>query len=547
MTSTGLHDVVNPEERAQRYRDHGWWTAETLASRVRSHATSAPDSVAVVDQLGKRSRTYGDLARDAAALAQRLADVGVGVGKIVSLQLPNRYEAVVCAVAIQSLGGVINPLLPDYRARELTHVFRTARPVVAITPDTHRGWDYVAMLGEVRMQSGVSFVHVVDGVGGDLSLPDILRHPGEAELPAVASEISELIFTSGTEANPKAIMHTERNTNLAVRTLFADLGVAPSQVVWMPSPVGHSTGFNYGLRAALHDGRTLVLQDRWNAVDAVALVRRFQCSYTLAATTFLRDLVEECERTSISLPELTHFGCGGAPVPPALVQRAEAVGITVLRLYGSTEVLCASWNRPQDPLDKRMHTDGRALSHTEIEIRDDNGVALPAGTAGELCIRGPQSSVGFFDDQERTAATYLPDGWIRSGDLAELDDEGHITIVGRKKEILIRGGVNIAPREIEDMLTTFPEVVRAAVIGVPNDRLGELACAVLVLRPSTSLDLATVVARLREAGLATYKLPQLLRIVDDFPMTPSGKVQKHEIVRRLAVQGGLEDAEVTQR
>ena len=546
MTATGFRDLVTPPERARRYREQGLWTGETLASRVRDHAASTPATVAVVDQLGERSRTYAHLAQDAATVARRLADHGVTTGRVVSLQLPNCYEAVVCAVAIQSLGAVINPLLPDYRARELVHVFQTARPAVVITPAEHRGWDFISMIAEVRARSGVTFAHVVNGAGGDDSLPEILRDRVDTSLGAVRSEVSELIFTSGTEAQPKAIMHTEANTNLAVTTLFSDLGVAPEQVVWMPSPVGHSTGFNYGVRAALHQGRTLVLQDRWNAIDAVKLVQRFGCSYTLAATTFLRDLVEECERSGVRLPSLTHFGCGGAPVPPALVERAEAVGITVLRLYGSTEVLCATWNRPADPLSKRMHTDGRALSHTEIEIRDDNGIRQPVGEPGELCIRGPQSSVGFFEDPERTAATYLPDGWVRSGDLAELDVDGHITIVGRKKEILIRGGVNIAPREIEDMLTTFPEVARAAVVGIPDDRLGERMCAVLLLRTGATLDLATVVDRLRESGLATYKLPQLLRIVDDFPMTPSGKVQKHEIVHRLVACGDLDDAEVSQ-
>jgi non-ribosomal peptide synthetase component E (peptide arylation enzyme) len=194
-----------------------------------------------------------------------------------------------------------------------------------------------------------------------------------------------------------------------------------------------------------------------------------------------------------------------------------------------------------------MHTDGRALSHTEIEIRAEDGTPQPVSTPGELCIRSPQAGVGFFDDPERTSATYMRDGWIRSGDLAALDAEGHITIVGRTKEIIIRGGVNIAPREIEDILTTFSEVERAAVVGVPDERLGERTCAVLVLRPCMSLDLGTVVSRLRDSGLATYKLPQLLRIVNEFPMTPSGKVQKHEIVKNLAAVWGPDDVEVTQK
>jgi non-ribosomal peptide synthetase component E (peptide arylation enzyme) len=196
-------------------------------------------------------------------------------------------------------------------------------------------------------------------------------------------------------------------------------------------------------------------------------------------------------------------------------------------------VLCATWNRPGGTLEERANTDGLPLSNTEVHIRDDDGRLVPVGTAGELYVRGPQASVGFFADPERTAATYLPDGWIRSGDLATLDSNGYVTIVGRKKEIIIRGGVNIAPREIEDMLLQFSEVERAAVIGVPDPRLGERSCACIVFSPGRELDLAQIVARLREAGLATYKLPERLHVLQALPMTPSGKVQKHVIVDEL--------------
>jgi acyl-CoA synthetase (AMP-forming)/AMP-acid ligase II len=382
--------------------------------------------------------------------------------------------------------------------------------------------------------------HIVVGEGadgGDLELLAALQEwsAGSATLlPGVAADlVSELIFTSGTEATPKAIMHTEETANFAVRATFEDLGLSADHVVWMPSPVGHSTGFNYGIRTALYHGATLVLQDRWNAAEALQLVASQRCNYTLAATTFLEDLVSECERAETTLPSLTHFGCGGSPVPAALVARAEAVGICVLRLYGSTEVLCATWNRPDSPLDKRSTTDGYALEHTEIEVRDEDGKALVPPAEGELHIRGPNTSVGFAGDPERTAATYLEGGWVRSGDLAHLDSDGYLTIVGRKKEIIIRGGVNIAPREIEDLISEFAEVRQVAVVGTPDERLGERGCACVVLKPGAELDLQTMVERLRNAGLATYKLPERLLILENLPVTASGKVRKHEILRQL--------------
>jgi cyclohexanecarboxylate-CoA ligase len=539
-----LGDLVNPAERVERYRRQGLWTSDTLASRVNHHADHRPNRVAVVDQQGQRSATYAQLRRDSAAVARQFARHGLCPGDVISLQLPNRYEAVVVAVAAQSLGAVINPLLPNYRNHELDHVFRTARPRLAITPGTYRGWDFVPMISDVRAATGIDMVHIVDDErdSGDVSLRSLIAgaEGTEGPLDETSSPVSELIFTSGTEATPKAIMHTEENANLAVRTLFSDLGTDDARVVWMPSPVGHSTGFNYGLRAALYHGVTLVLQDRWDASDAIELVNRFGCNYTLAATTFMADLVAECERSGHRLPQLAQFGCGGSAVPPDLVYRAEQVGITVLRLYGSTEVLCATWNRQGDPMVRRANTDGRALSNTEIEVRGDDSQVVPADTPGELHIRSAQASVGFFADPERTAATYLPDGWIRSGDLATMGEDGHITIVGRKKEIIIRGGINIAPREIEDLLAVFPEVERVAVVGLPHQRLGEQACACVVLRPGSTLDFDTMVARLRADGLASYKLPERLQLMDELPTTASGKVQKHQILRILAAGTGKE-------
>jgi acyl-CoA synthetase (AMP-forming)/AMP-acid ligase II len=253
----------------------------------------------------------------------------------------------------------------------------------------------------------------------------------------------------------------------------------------------------------------------------------------LAATTFLQDLTEAAARVGARLDSMRCFGCGGAPVPPDLVDAAGAAGIGALRLYGSTEVLVGTWNRPWSSAQQRRMTDGEAMSHVEISIRDDRGLAVPPGSPGELYLRGPNTRVGFFDDPERTAATFDAEGWVRSGDLCTLGDDGYLTVVGRKKEIIIRGGLNIAPREIEDLLVGFEEVERAAVIGLPDDRLGERMCACVVLRAGASLDLATTVERLRAAGLATYKLPERLEVLDALPSTASGKIQKHEIVRAL--------------
>src|SRR3954468_17992975 len=536
---TAPADVVTSNERRQAYLDAGLWDDTTLAGRVGEHAASSPDVVAVIDESGRY--TYGRLAIDAAAVASALSDYGVVAGSVVSIQLPNRYEAVVAAVAVQSLGGVINPLLPNYRLHELNNVFEAAAPKAIFTPGEYRGFDHRGLVRDVVAHTGHKVQHVVvgDDPGADaVAFESLLSPQGSGSTLGVgkAGDVSEIIFTSGTEAKPKAIMHTAQTANFSVRIAHTDLGLGPDDVVWMPSPVGHSTGFNYGVRFALYHRLPLVLQDRWNGDEAAALVAREWCSSTLAATTFLQDLTESAVRAGTKLDSLRFFGCGGAPVPPELVDAAAEAGIQVLRLYGSTEVLVGTWNRPWSTADQKRSTDGVPMSHVEVQVRDDDGAVVKPGESGELFTRGPNTCVGFFDDPERTAATF-DDGWVRSGDSVAVNDDGYLTVVGRKKEIIIRGGLNIAPREIEELLLAFPEVERTAVVGLPDERLGERMCACVVLRSGASLDFETMVDRLKATGLATYKLPERLEFLTTLPATASGKIQKHEIVRQLLEQG----------
>jgi acyl-CoA synthetase (AMP-forming)/AMP-acid ligase II len=515
-----LSDVVTSADRRAAYLRSGAWDAETLSGRVQAHARARPDAVAVIDHDGARRHTHRELDDDVRSCAGWLAERGVAPGDVVSVQLPNWYEAVVAATAAQSLRAVINPLLPVYRRKELVHVFTVAQPKVIFTPSDYRGHDHTTATKAAIEESGVAVEHVV--VDGALPTGRAADHA-----PQDAAAVSELIFTSGTEAAPKAIMHTEQTANFSVRVAYTDLDMSEADVVWMPSPIGHSTGFNYGVRFALYHGLPLVLQDRWSPAVAYDLVTATGATYTLASTTFLQDLVGEAELRGGTLPTLQRFGCGGAPVPPELVRRARARSIGVLRLYGSTEVLVATWNRPWSPEDKKDSTDGTAMTGVDVEVRGD----------GEIFTRGPNTCVGFYRDPDRTAATF-EDGWARSGDLATMDPDGYLTIVGRKKEIIIRGGMNITPREIEELLLAFPEVDRAAVVGVPDERLGERVCACVVLHPGGVLSLDDVVERLRAVGLATYKLPERLAVLDALPMTASGKVQKFEIVKQLAWSPG---------
>lgn len=544
MMTAPLNDSVTSPARRGAYLAAGLWNGDTLVGRVQAWPAAR---IAVVDRNGERRHSYGQLQRDAVQLAAYLRGIGVGRGDVVSVQLPNIYETTVVALAIQLVAAVINPILPNYRQKEIAYIVATARPKVIFTPALYRGYDHRELVAGIG--GGVHHIVVDDAAGGgDASLAAILRAPDAAvaevfDGPAAAA-VSELIFTSGTEANPKAIMHTEQTANFSVRAAYRDMEMSADDVVWMPSPVGHSTGFNYGLRFALFHGLKLVLQDGWDAALAERLIRAEGCSYTLAATTFLQDLVETLEAGGRTL-DFRGFGCGGAPVAAELVERARTVGIRALRLYGSTEVLVASWNRKCSTLEKRLFTDGKALRQVELQVRGADGNIAGPGSAGEIFVRGPNTSVGFFNDPERTAATYAADGWVRSGDMAVMDADGYISIVGRRKEIIIRGGLNIAPREIEDTLLAFPEIERAAVLPIPDPRLGERCCAAVVFRDRASIDFDEMTRRLHQLGMARYKWPQRLISLTAMPTTASGKIQKHRIAALLAGrpdESGADDA-----
>ena len=531
-----LRDVVTTREREAVYLAAGLWDDTTLVGGLAEHAAVQPEAEAVVDPLADHPATFADLERDSNRVAHVLAGVGVRPGDVVALQLPNWYSCVAIAVGAMKAGAVVNPMLPIYRERELTHMLRVGRTRVIFTPAVYRGFDHRDLVARLRPALPDLDHHLVVAPDREAfdewlgSEPDTPLGPGRPP-----GSVSELMFTSGTEAEPKAIMHTERTLNASLRATWEGVGMSAADVVWMPAPIGHSTGFNHGMRLAIYHGLKLVLQDRWDPVEAARLVETHGLTHTLLSSTFLRDLTRAARDGAGDVSSLRLFGCGGAPIPPETVTEAAEGGIQCLRLYGATEVLVATWNRPDSPLSKRIGTEGPPLPGVEIEVRDDDGKPV-VGEVGELFVRSPSGSVGFFDDESRTQQTYH-DGWVRSGDLGVIDRDGYFTIAGRKKEIIIRGGLNITPREVEDLILKIAPVQAVAVVGLPDDRLSETSCACVVLEPGAELTFDQMIAHLHSAGLATYKLPQRLEIIDEMPTTATGKIRKHILVANITQQG----------
>jgi cyclohexanecarboxylate-CoA ligase len=545
--------IAVPADRRDRARLAGYWRDVLIDAHVATAAREFPDAVAVID--GSARITYRDLEASVRTVAAGLAGLGVGAGEAVSWQLPNWHEALILHHAVLRLGAVSNPIIPIYRQREVGYILRQARSRVVVVPQTFRGFDYPAMLAGLR--PGLPDLrHVVVArsagqpepppgtpAGGMLPFEELLRCDSAAA-PVAARGPDDpmlLMFTSGTTADPKGVLHTHNTLDYECRSIIDVYGLRPDDVVWMPSPVTHITGMLYGLQLPAMLGTRVVLQDIWDPTAALRLIEAERCSFTVAATPFLHGLVHHPDLASYDVSSLRVFACGGADVPPGLIRQAEhRLGTTATRVYGSTEFPTLSTSPPDAPADKRAGTDGRAIGGAEYRIVDDADAELRAGETGELLVRGPEMFPGYLAAADNEGA-FTGGGWFRTGDLAAADADGYVSIQGRKKDIILRGGENISATEVENILFEHPAVREVAVVAMPDPVLTERACAFIVPVPGASPTLADLTEYLAGKQLARQKLPERVEIVTELPKTQSGKVQKfrlRELIRdKLAAAG----------
>jgi len=499
------------------------------AAFLDQRAAATPDGPAVVD--GGRRLSWAELHAGAAAFAGWLGSVGVVRGDVVTVQLPNWWEAAVIYQGLTRQGGVANPVVPIYRERELAFIVDQAQPRVVVIPHRFRDFDYVAMLETLVAGRPSPPTVVVVRPEGPLpagfvafdSLPPVRPGPpvGRAE------DICLLLYTSGTTADPKGVLHSHDTVVYEVRSIVERYGLGPGDSVFAPSPVTHITGLLFGLLLSAVIGAPVVLVDRWDPAAAADLLDAEACRFTMAATPFLHGLVEEYGRRGHPAP-LRYFMCGGADVPPALVRRAtEVLGCHVTRTYGSSEFPTFCSGRPGDGPDITADTDGVPIGQAEGRIDG------PPGGPGELVVRGPDLFLGYLDPA-LNAEAFTEDGYFRTGDLATVDDRGAVTIRGRQKDIIIRGGENVSAKEVEDLLFAHPLVAQVAVVAMPDPVLGERGCAFVVPADGSAPTLAALTAYLEAQGLARQKFPERLELVDQLPTTASGKVQKFVLRQRVA-------------
>ncbi|MGO9057189.1 MAG: AMP-binding protein [Candidatus Binataceae bacterium] len=518
------------------------WPQRMLTDYLDDAVGRHPDKLAIVDynSMNRAATTlsYRQLQRIVGRIAAGLATMGVKKGTIVACQLPNWWQFVALYLACARLGAIINPLMPIFRQRELRYMLGFAEAEVMVVPRLFRGCDYPALIADIRAAlPRLAHLLVIGGSGEESFERRLLDRRWEDAVDLAAlfarqapspNDVTQLLYTSGTTGEPKGVMHTS-NTLLSILTKYQErLGLNGDDIIFMASPMGHQAGFMYGLMMGPMLGAKLVLQDIWNADLAALLIQDEAVTYTMGSTPFLADLTDSPAVEHTDMSSLRTFVSSGAPIPSTLVQRAtRRLGARIISAWGMSENGSVTTTIPGDPDDRIFGTDGVALPGIEVRVVDSNGRAVETGVEGHLQCRGISMFIGYFRRPELNQAT--PDSWFDTGDLARMDADGYIRITGRAKDIIIRGGENIPVVEIENLFYRHPAIRQVAVVGVPDPRLGERACAFVVLRDGERFDFAEMIAYLETHQLARQYLPEYLEVIPQMPMTASGKIQKFQL------------------
>jgi cyclohexanecarboxylate-CoA ligase len=524
--------ALRPTDAARRHAGGEWGTAPLGEVFARTCAARG-DAVALIDA-AHRLR-FADWDRLAAAAARGLLGLGVRPGDVVAYQLPNWWEAAVVFLAAARVGAVVNPVLPMFRERELAFILRQSGASVLVIPGEFRGCDYPALVASVRDEAPQLRTVVVtraDAPPGSVAFDALLGAGGAPPAGDVdADALLMLMYTSGTTADPKGVLHTHNTLLAEVRSLERMHAFSPADRTLMPSPLTHISGVIHAILTPAVLGTSAVLMEHWDADAGLALIAAEGVTYMVGAPTFLEDLSERAPAGGTSL---RLFSCGGAAVSPALIRRARAaLGCVAKRVYGSTEFPTITTTDAADAETMGIESEGRVIAPAELRIVDDAGRPLPAGAEGEVQARGPECCVGYAD-AALNADAFTADGWFRTGDLGTVDAAGYLRITGRLKEIVIRKGEKFSLGEIEAAVARHPAVAEAAVVALPDARRGERACAVVILRPGGVLTLADLAAFLQSAGLARQKVPEQLEIVAALPRTDSGKVHRAALRDRFS-------------
>jgi len=525
------------EELDQRTAARGWLGAPTLWELLERRAAATPDAVLTHDD-GGRELTFAQY-RDAClrAAAGLAADHGVAEGTSVSWELPTWNESLVLVGALARLGARQNPLIPIYRGREVGFITAQSGASLLVVPTVYRNFDFEAMAREIAATREGLEVLVVDR---DLPDGDPATLPPPAPLPRTAAEapVRWLFYTSGTTADPKGAQHTDLSVMASALAMAECLDMSADDVSALVFPFTHIGGIGW-LMAALFTGCRLLVTEAFDPVGTPAFLAANDVTLAGSGTPFhLAYLAAQRaagDGAGPLFPHVRSYPGGGAPKPPQLHYdlKDEIGGIGIVSGYGLTEAPIVVMAATTDPDGKLADTEGRATPGVTIKVVALDGSVAPAGVEGEIRLRGPQVISGYLDPS-LDAEAFDEEGFFRSGDLGIVDADGYVTITGRLKDVIIRNGENISAKEVEDLLYNHPAVADVAVIGLPDPKTGERACAVVAVAPGESFDLAEMRRYLGDQGLRVQAVPEQLELVEAVPRNPAGKILKHKLREELA-------------
>lgn len=546
-----IENGVTPLTRAdmERFRSAGYWQGRTIRSVLSGVASEYPDREALV---GYRSDggcprwTYREFDAAAGHAAAALAHLGVARGDCVAVMLPNWIEYAALIFGINEIGAIYTGIPVAYGERQTTAILRRSKAKVLVIPRRWRSVEHLELARQLRAQlPALEHIVVMDDDDSDLrddeQLWSSLTGPApRVHEPGDAGDVCYLGFTSGTTGEPKGAMHTHESLIYSAHQLAEHIGrttFGEPMKQLVVSPTGHHTGFIWGVLFTVYMAGTGVHADRWDPAWGIDLIREEKVTTFFGAPTFLQDMM----RTDLAGDPECPLRCiviAGSSVPRNLPrQAAKALGAYVAPAWGMTECSIIVSCTPAAP-SEILSTDGSVFEGSDMRLVDDEGTDVPPGVTGELLVRGPALFLGYYERPDATKSAFLPGGWFRTGDSAVIDADGWLSLGGRLKDIIIRGGENIPAAEVETVLFDHPDILNAAVVGFPDDRLGERAAAVIVAKPGKEISLNQLCEFLVEQGLSKHYLPERLLVLDELPMTQSGKIQKF-LLREIVTAAGV--------
>ncbi len=523
------------ESYRKRWISAGNWADRTLHDLFDERVAAHPDDVAIVTK--DHRIAFREFKEVSDALAAGLLGAGVRPADLVSVQLPNWPEFCFLQIALSRIGAVIQPLHLVFREREVRSLLHFCETDAAIVPESFGDYAYADLMREIRDDlPRLRLLVVARGNAkgdGERGL-DALIDEGRENLDRLDTLRSDpdavfyLNFTSGTEGNPKGFLHTH-NTLISIFKLASEAmaKMDPGMVNLACSPMTHSFGHFTTYQCVL-GGIPMVLVDRYRPLDVLELIQREKITSISGTPAHLIGILHHPEFESFDTSSVKSVGVGGARSAPDLIDDLQRVwGVKSANTYGMGETILHTRTFPFDPPEKIRDTVGRPMFGAELKIVDpkDRTRELPPGEVGEIVFRGPTLFVGYHKQPELTAETRDDEGWFYTGDLGSADEDGYLTFAGRAKEVINRGGSKIYPNEVEDLLSGYPKVRDVAVVGWPDERLGETVCA-YVIPEGEEFSLEELATYLAGEKVTKYMFPQHLVFVEEFPMTPTGKVRK---------------------